>query len=214
MNKPSYNGTGALLSWNDIIPTENLRCTKDSTLDQEERTKRLNQFFIDIEKRVFRMAQIALGSVDDALDVVQDSMLKFVDHYFHKPENEWTPLFYRIVQNQIRDVQRKRTTRGKWMFWQKSKQDDESEVNIVEESPGREQDEPLKRLISDSAIDQLMEALSELPFRQQQAFLLRIWEGLDVAQTAKAMSCSQGSVKTHLSRAMAALRGKLENHWS
>lgn len=211
MKDTTYNGLGVLLNLNGLHLAENCQ-KKDETLNQE-RTQKLNQFFIEIEKRVFRMAQIALGNVDDALDVVQDSMLKFVDRYWHKPESEWAPLFYRIVQNQIKDLHRKRNVRAKWMFWQKENYDKEEE-NIVEQAPVREQDEPMKKLISNDAVDELMHALTELPNRQQQVFLLRIWEGLDVAQTAKAMSCSQGSVKTHLSRAMAALRIKLKEHWS
>jgi RNA polymerase sigma-70 factor (ECF subfamily) len=178
--------------------------------DQELMTSRaLDQFFISVEKRAFKIAQLGLRNEDDALDVVQDAMMKLVQAYATRPEQEWRPLFFRILTNCIRDVQRRRTVRGRIMAWLPSRDDDEDEiVDPISQSPGDEAT-PLQRLQLDEAIDVLESAVAELPARQQQAFLLRTFEGLDVAQTALAMGCSEGSVKTHHFRALETLRARL-----
>ena len=147
---------------------------------------------------------------DDALDAVQDAMLQLARAYGARPAAEWKPLFYRILENRIRDVQRRRMTRNKviaWLPWRRGDEDDETPDPIEQAvSP-----DPLpgRRLELDEAIQALEGALENLPRRQQQAFLLRTLEGLDVPQTAAAMGCSEGSVKTHYFRALNNLREKL-----
>jgi len=146
---------------------------------------------------------------DDALDAVQDAMLQLARAYADRPAQEWKPLFYRILENRIRDMQRRRTVRGRVIAWLPFRGDeDEEEPDPIAQAPSPDP-QPPRRLELDQAVAALEKALGELPRRQQQAFLLRTLEGLDVAQTAVAMGCSQGSVKTHYFRALRALRAQL-----
>lgn len=179
-----------------------------------DETRELNKFLGEVERRAFRMAQVALRDPDDALDVVQDAMLKLARNYASRPSAEWRPLFYRILENGIRDLQRRRTVRKKWMVW----------LPGVKEDPDNEAQDPLDNVASGAAdapellmrseaMEKLEVALRELPARQREAFMLRNFEGLDVADTAKAMGCSEGSVKTHYSRAVHALREQLGEVW-
>ncbi len=178
--------------------------------DQESMTSRaLEQFFIGVEKRAFKIAQLGLRNDDDALDAVQDAMMKLVQSYASRPEEEWRPLFYRILANRIRDMQRRRTVRGRIMAWLPVRDaDDDEDFDSVAQAPNPEVT-PARRLELDEAIGVLETAVAELPARQQQAFLLRNFEGLDVAETASAMGCSEGSVKTHYFRALESLRARL-----
>jgi len=179
-----------------------------------EQTHALNTFLAEIERRAFRMAQIALRDPDDALDVVQDAMLKLARNYSAKPPAEWRPLFYRILENGIRDVQRRRTVRKKFMVWLPgSKEDPDNEAqdpidNVADGGP----DAP-ELMMQEQAMEKLEVSLRELPARQREAFMLRNFQGLDVAETAKAMGCSEGSVKTHYSRAVHTLREQLGEVW-
>lgn len=158
------------------------------------------------------MAEIAVGNREDALDIVQDSMLRLVRRYAGRPESEWGPLFHRILQSCIVDFHRREGVRRRWRVWLRGPDDQEARADPLENQPGAPGEEPDRRSDAERMSDTLEQALGELPLRQQQAFLLRIWEGMDVAETARAMGCSQGSVKTHLSRAMHALRERLEDH--
>jgi RNA polymerase sigma-70 factor (ECF subfamily) len=178
--------------------------------DQESMTSRaLDQFLISVEKRAFKIAQLGLRNEDDALDAVQDAMMKLVQAYASRSEEEWRPLFYRILANRIRDMQRRRTVRGRIMAWLPVRDDDEDEeLDPVAQAPSAEVT-PARRLEIDEAIGVLESAIADLPPRQQQAFLLRNLEGLDVSETASAMGCSEGSVKTHYFRALETLRGRL-----
>jgi RNA polymerase sigma-70 factor, ECF subfamily len=170
----------------------------------------LNQFLAAIELKAFRIAQTALRNEDDALDAVQDAMLQLARAYAARPAEEWKPLFYRILENRIRDMQRRRTVRGRIMAWLPARgaDEDDEEHDPIQQAPSHEP-QPMRRLEIDEAMGALQKALDRLPRRQQQAFLLRSLEGLDVAQTAAAMGCSQGSVKTHYFRAVQALRAQL-----
>ncbi len=184
---------------------------KGVVLDQ---SRELDKFLAEIERRAFRMAQVALHDHDDALDVVQDAMLKLARNYAAKPSVEWRPLFYRILKNGIRDVQRRRTVRRRFMVWLPGpKEDPDGDAqdpldNVADGSP----DVP-QRLMQDQAMQRLEASLRALPARQREAFMLRNFEGMDVAQTASAMGCSEGSVKTHYSRAVHALRAQLGEVW-
>ncbi len=179
-----------------------------------EQTQELNKFLAEIERRAFRMAQVALRDPDDALDVVQDAMLKLARSYASRPSAEWRPLFYRILENGIRDLQRRRTVRKKFMVWLPgAKEDPDNEAmdpidNVAAAGP----DAP-ELMMQDQAMRQLESSLRALPARQREAFMLRNFEGLDVAETAKAMGCSEGSVKTHYSRAVHSLREQLGEVW-
>ena len=177
--------------------------------DAKNRTRALNQFLAGVELKAFKIAQAALRHEDDALDAVQDAMLQLARAYAARPEQEWKPLFYRILENRIRDMQRRRTVRGRvlaWLPWRGEDDDEESDPIAQAPSPDLQ---PVRRLELDEAMQALERALAELPQRQQQAFMLRTLEGLDVAETAAAMGCSEGSVKTHYFRAVQTLRAQL-----
>ena len=192
-------------------PDMALRGAVERSRDQELMTtsRALDQFLASVEKRAFKIAQLGLRNEDDALDAVQDSMMKLVQSYAARDAEEWRPLFFRILTNRIRDMQRRRTVRGRIMAWLPLRDsEDEEEFDPIAQAPSPEVT-PARRLEIDEALGVLETAVAELPPRQQQAFLLRNFEGLDVADTASAMGCSQGSVKTHYFRALETLRARL-----
>jgi RNA polymerase sigma-70 factor (ECF subfamily) len=136
-------------------------------------------------------------------------MLQLARAYADRPAEEWKPLFYRILENRIRDMQRRRAVRGRVIAWLPfRREDEEDEPDPIAQAPSNDPAPP-RRLEIDEAMQALEKALGELPRRQQQVFLLRTLEGLDVAATAIAMGCSEGSVKTHYFRALQALREEL-----
>jgi RNA polymerase sigma-70 factor (ECF subfamily) len=179
---------------------------RDSTQDG---ARSLETFLASVERKAFRIAQIALRHEADALDVVQDAMMQLAHRYGSRPSAEWRPLFYRILENRIRDMQRRRIVRQRVMTWMPWRSEDEEEAPDPIAQAADQGPQPPAELESEQTLQALEEALSQLPGRQRQAFLLRNIEGLDVAQTAAAMKCSQGSVKTHYFRAVQALRSKL-----
>jgi RNA polymerase sigma-70 factor (ECF subfamily) len=168
----------------------------------------------EIERRAFRMAQIALRDPDDALDVVQDAMLKLARNYASRPSAEWRPLFYRILENGIRDLQRRRSVRKRFMTWLPgAKEDPDNEAQDPLENVAAAGPDIPEVLMQGQAMQHLEIGLRALPARQREAFMLRNFEGLDVAETASAMGCSEGSVKTHYSRAVHTLREQLGEVW-
>jgi RNA polymerase sigma-70 factor (ECF subfamily) len=173
--------------------------------------RELERFLAGVEQRAFRIARIALRNDDDALDVVQDAMLQLAQRYGQRPSEEWRPLFYRILQNRVRDYQRRRQVRNRVFAWLPSfadKDEGGSEPDPLEQV-GDQRPGVIEQLATGEAMQLLETALGALPARQQEAFMLRNFEGLDVAQTATAMGCSEGSVKTHYSRAVHTLRARL-----
>ena len=181
----------------------------DLTDEAKTRSRALNQFLAGVELKAFKIAQMALRHEEDALDAVQDAMLQLARAYADRPASEWKPLFYRILENRIRDMQRRRTVRGRVIAWLPFRgEEDEDEPDPIAQAPSPEP-QPVRRLELDEAVGALQKALEELPRRQQQAFMLRTLEGLDVAATAAAMGCSEGSVKTHYFRAVQTLRAQL-----
>jgi RNA polymerase sigma-70 factor (ECF subfamily) len=168
----------------------------------------LNGFLAEVERKAFRMAQMALRHDEDALDAVQDAMLQLVRRYASRPSAEWRPLFHRILENRIRDLQRRRSVRGRFLAWMPWSAGEETEVDPVERAPDPAPG-PVAQVEGDQIGAALQRAIGLLPARQRQAFLLRNLEGLDVADTARAMGCSEGSVKTHYSRAVHSLREQL-----
>ncbi len=170
----------------------------------------LDAFLRSVERRALRMAELAVGQREEALDLVQEAMFGFVRHYADKPAADWAPLFYRVLDSRITDWHRRQQVRGRWLVaWLRRSDEDDAE-DPVAAAPDPHDPGPLARLAGAEAAGALDGALRDLPLRQRQAFLLRVWEGLDVAATATAMRCSEGSVKTHLFRALASLRRALE----
>lgn len=168
----------------------------------------MNAFLAQVERRAFRMAELNLGHREDAMDAVQDAMLRLVKHYSDKPAQEWTPLFWGILRRRIVDLQRRRKVRSIMVGWLGGKDDDGDDLPAWEPAdtgPG-----PLERLNDAQSYADMAAAVKLLPQRQREAFMLRVLEGLDVAETAQVMGCSEGSVKTHLSRALQRLRDQLE----
>lgn len=190
----------------------------DNALDKNRDNQlAMNNFLAGIERRAFRIAEIATGNPEDALDLVQDAMIALVKNYSHKTPQDWGPLFYRILQSRIRDWYRRSTVRNKLLDWlglADKKADKHNEysdpIQTAVDHQGKTPEDMAKNTDAGKALDL---ALKQLPLRQQQAFLLRNWEGLDVKQTAAAMACSAGSVKTHYSRAVHRLREVLEDHY-
>ena len=190
----------------DLIPTGKAAHLRESAQDD---TRALESFLAEVERKAFRIAQIALRHEADALDVVQDAMMQLAHRYSSRPSDEWRPLFYRILENRIRDVQRRRIVRQRVMSFMPWRADEDGDPPDPVEQAADTGPSPAAQIESDQMMQRLEQALQELPGRQRQAFLLRSIEGLDVADTAAAMKCSQGSVKTHYFRALQALRSKL-----
>lgn len=163
----------------------------------------LEHFLAGLGTRAFRFAELGLRQRDDALDAVQDAMMKMLA-YRDRPAAEWTPLFWRILRSRIVDIQRRRTFRLRWLL-PTPRHDDGSEIDWADDGP-----DPSRSHDGREAYGKFADALGTLPRRQREAFTLRILEELDVATTARAMGCSEGSVKTHLSRAREALQRQLE----
>ena len=177
------------------------------------REQELNRFFSEVEKRAFRIAEIAIRDSDEALDIVQDAMFKLARNYADKDSAEWAPLFYRILQNGVRDYHRRRNVRNKIMVWFGGSSTEENDYDPIAAAPDPRGRSPEEQLQTGEAMQQLELAVAALPGRQREAFMLRTFEGLNVAGTAIAMGVSSGSVKTHYFRAVHALRESLGEHW-
>jgi len=182
---------------------------EEQSLDQ---ARTLDRFLAGVEKRAFQIARMAVRDAEDALDIVQDAMLQLARRYADRPSEQWKPLFYRILQNRIRDCQRRRMVRNRLFGWLPGPAADEESGDPYAMTPDEGQG-PAERVMTGEAMDSLERALQALPARQLQAFLLRNMEGMDVAETALAMGCTEGSVKTHYSRAVHALRARLGEVW-
>lgn len=163
----------------------------------------LDAFLAGIDGRAFRFAELGLRHRDDALDAVQDAMMKMLA-YRDRPPQEWPPLFWSILRNRMVDMQRRSLFRMRWLLPGNDR--DGEPIDWADESP-----DPSRHHDGREAWSRIHEALRQLPARQREAFTLRVLEDLDVADTAAAMGCSEGSVKTHLSRARAALQKQLED---
>ncbi|MGH8031181.1 MAG: RNA polymerase sigma factor [Luteimonas sp.] len=163
----------------------------------------LDGFLTAIGTRAFRFAELGLRHREDALDAVQDAMMKMLA-YQQRPANEWTPLFWSILRSRIIDTQRRRRFRFGWLSSAGASED--STLDWADQSP-----DPSRTHDGREAYAKLTDALGTLPARQREVFTLRVLEELDVATTATVMRCSEGSVKTHLSRARAALQRHLKD---
>jgi RNA polymerase sigma-70 factor, ECF subfamily len=171
----------------------------------------LSNFLQEVERRAYKQALYAVRDRHVALDIVQDAMLKLTNHYADRPPVELPLLFQRILQNTIRDFYRRQKVRSLWttLFSSLRPRDADEDYDPLEyvesDGPGGKGDSPADRFERTQIAGLIEKGLEKLPPRQRQAFLLRYWEELDVAETAAAMGCSEGSVKTHCSRATHAL---------
>ncbi len=174
----------------------------------------IEEFLKTIERRAFHMARMATGNADSAMDIVQDSMFKLVEKYAHKTPQEWKPLFYRILNSKTIDYYRRKAVRDKVFPWSKYvvNTDSDQATDIVDLTAGRLSETPDEMMMRSQRIDKLTDAVNALPRRQREAFMLRCWEGMSTIDTAMTMKCSEGSVKTHYSRAMHSLRDMLEDY--
>ena len=176
--------------------------------DPSQRRLAAENFLASVEQRAFHMVMLATRQREDAMDIMQDAMLAWVSHYLGRSQDDWKPLFYKVLQNKIRDWQRRTMVRRRILRWFGGEDNGEETFDTSAVLADIAAD-PVNTLTHRQALENALHVLERLPLRQQQAFLLRSWEGLNVAETALAMGCSEGSVKTHLSRAMNSLRAAL-----
>lgn len=174
----------------------------------------LETFLKEVSTRAYKQAFFAVKNEEQALDLVQDSMLKLSDKYAGKPAQELPMLFTRILQNTILDYHRRQKVRNTWTtLFSSFQKTGEDEYDVLEsllsqgDNAHESSEEELDRA---QQMAQIEKAISNLPERQRQAFLLRYWEEMDLSETAAIMGCSEGSVKTHCSRATKALAGVLQ----
>ncbi len=171
---------------------------------------RLNEFFAAEEQKAFSVVRLSIDNDDDALDIIQDAMLKFVSHYAGKNPSDWKPLFYKIIYRKLTDYYRKRHFRSGIMrlFTANAQQGYDEIETIASSDPG--QDAMLEYA---DAVGRLEQALAALPLRQQQAVIMRSWQGFNTRETADIMHLSTGSVKTHYTRGLAKLKRLLGDDW-
>ncbi len=179
--------------------------------------KELSDFLENVERRAFKQAVYAVRKDESALDIVQDAMIKLAEKYGDKPAAELPALFQRILQNTILDYFRREKVRNTWVSLfsgitpQSDSHDDFDILETYEAEHGTEASESsadkVERMQMLNLID---EEVQKLPARQREAFLMRYWQDMDVAETAEAMGCTEGSVKTHCSRATHTLADALK----
>jgi RNA polymerase sigma-70 factor, ECF subfamily len=197
-NKPVY-GLGLISS-------------EDSAKAATTESNSLDSFLASVQNRGFAMAKAAIGRDADALDVVQDAMLQLVKRYRDRTSDEWRMLFFRILQNRINDFFRRKKVRDKatgWLPRQFKNADEQVTEDPFQQVVDARSDTPLEHLERSQNIEHIHRALQTLSRRQREAFMLRCWEGLSTAETSAVMQCSEGSVKTHYSRAMESMRREL-----
>ncbi|SBT05495.1 RNA polymerase, sigma-24 subunit, ECF subfamily (modular protein) [Candidatus Accumulibacter aalborgensis] len=177
--------------------------------------RELSDFLTEIERRAFKQAMFAVRNEESALDIVQDAMMKLAEKYGDRPPAELPMLFHRILQNTIRDYYRRSKVRSMWttLLSALSPSDDEDHdplETIAGESGSYSPQTPDGQLQQAQTLAIIEKEIELLPMRQREAFLLRYWQDMDVAETASAMGCSEGSVKTHCSRANHTLAAALK----
>jgi RNA polymerase sigma-70 factor (ECF subfamily) len=187
-----------------------------ATLEDELLASRneLSDFLASVERRAFKQAMFAVRDEDVALDIVQDSMMKLAEKYGDRPTEEFPMLFQRILQNSIRDNYRRQKVRSTWTTLLSSFSNDDDDSDPLETLQTGEESNPLGTPTGDLEQAQVLaiieKEVEKLPPRQREAFLMRYWEEMDIAETAAAMGCTEGSVKTHCSRATHALAAALK----
>ncbi|MBN8283476.1 MAG: RNA polymerase sigma factor [Zoogloea sp.] len=174
----------------------------------------LSDFLASVEKRAFKHALFAVRNEESALDIVQDSMMRLAEKYGDKPLDELPMLFQRILQNAIRDYYRRQKVRSMWTTllsaFSGPEDDDQDPLDTLESADRDHKSEsPQAQLEQRQTLGVIEREIEKLPPRQREAFLMRYWEEMDIAETAAAMGCSEGSVKTHCSRATHTLAAAL-----
>lgn len=175
----------------------------------------LSDFLAEVERRAYKQALYAVRDEDSALDIVQDAMMKLAEKYGDKPVAELPMLFQRILQNTIRDFYRRQKVRSTWTtLFSSFTPDDDLDADPLEtlhqEEGSKGPETPLRQIEQAQLLGIIEKEIEKLPPRQREAFLMRYWEEMDIAETAAAMGCSEGSVKTHCSRATHALAAVLK----
>jgi RNA polymerase sigma-70 factor, ECF subfamily len=179
--------------------------------------KELSDFLASVERRAFKQSVFSVQDEESALDIVQDAMMRLAESYSDRPAAELPLLFQRILQNAIRDHFRRGKVRSTWTTLLSNLgfggEDDDADPleSLVVEEHGSVPAGPAERLEQSQVMEAIEQAVKALPERQREAFVLRYWEELDVSETARAMGCSEGSVKTHCSRATHALAKALRS---
>jgi RNA polymerase sigma-70 factor, ECF subfamily len=190
---------------NNTAPAEGLLASRSE----------LSAFLKGVERRAFKQAVFAVREQEAALDIVQDAMRRLPEKYGDRPGAELPLLFHRIMQNAIRDWFRRQKVRSLWTTLLSSltsgrEDEDQDPLETLEAADGSNVEEaPSEQLERAQVLEIIDEEISRLPERQREAFLMRYWEELDVAETARRMRCSEGSVKTHCSRAAHTLAAAL-----
>jgi len=175
--------------------------------------KELSDFLSGVERRAFKQAVYAVRKDESALDIVQDAMISLAEKYGDRPASEFPMLFQRILQNTIRDYFRREKVRNTWvtLFSGLSDKSSDGDFDVLEVFQSEMAESSADKLERAQILVIIEEELQKLPARQREAFLMRYWNDMDVAETAEAMQCSAGSVKTHCSRATQALARALRS---
>lgn len=188
---------------NNTAPAEGLLASRSE----------LSAFLEGVERRAFKQAVFAVREQEAALDIVQDAMLRLAEKYGHRPPAELPLLFHRIMQNAIRDWFRRQKVRSLWTTLLSSlspgEEDEQDPLETLQAQGSNAEEAPAARAERAQVLEIIEQELTRLPERQRQAFIMRYWEELDVAETARVMGCSEGSVKTHCSRAAHTLAAAL-----
>jgi len=191
----------------DLAPKQSK--AQDSSILKSTAESRLKSFMQEVTGRALVMMESATQNQHGiAVDLVQEAFISLHKSYADRSTEEWYPLFYTILTNKLQDWRRKEARRAQpFSFFKKvSLDDDDLEVNDVVDERALNPSDFLSQAVT---ADEIQEAIASLPVRQQQAFMLRAWEGFDTATTAQIMNCSEGSVKTHYHRAIQGLRQAL-----
>ncbi|QID19741.1 RNA polymerase sigma factor [Nitrogeniibacter mangrovi] len=177
----------------------------------------LTAFLAGVERRAFKQAVLLLRDEAGALDAVQEAMMRLATRYGDRPSDEWPMLFQRILQNVVRDMLRRQKVRNLWVsMWSGFSRGDPEEdagdpLDTLEAADASNLRLAPENLAGRHQMLAIIEAeIQRLPQRQREAFLMRYWEDMDTAETAAAMGCSEGSVKTHCSRATRTLAAALK----
>ena len=178
----------------------------------------MSDFLASVERKAFKQAVYAVRDDEAALDIVQDAMMKLAERYADKPPAELAPLFQRILQNVIHDHFRRQKVRNLWTTLLSALQPPDDDGGGGDGDPleslhpgidGREARSAADEVEGNQVLAIIEAEIYRLPNRQREAFIMRYWQDMDVAETAEAMGCSEGSVKTHCSRATHALANAL-----
>ena len=201
---------------NATLTRENCKISYESNVSSVNKVKnndiekiRIERFLSSVQNSGYRMAQLATSNTDDALELVQETMLQLVKRYKDKPDNELKILFYRILSSRITDWYRKKAFRKQFKIF--FKEESYQDGDPIQQLSSDQQLSVTDQVENDRLLNELTDALQQLSHRQHQAFVLRAWQGFNVKETAIIMKCSAGSVKTHYSRAIYSLRNQLGN---